>query len=152
MILSAEHVAALKNIAIETADADVVKEIAAEEGGEASQLETLHRFEAAAAKKQKISKVLDRMDAKRFTDVQQKRYNPDPIIRVRCTKPKREKRITLHITRAGPVQQYTETLFASELKKYGLTEWLQIKDIIATHKGIHAQELKVALNQLIEKC
>ena len=36
--LSAEHVAALKNIAIETADADVVKEIAAEEGGEASQL------------------------------------------------------------------------------------------------------------------
>ena len=34
--LSAEHVAALKNIAIETADAEVVKEIAAEEGGEAS--------------------------------------------------------------------------------------------------------------------
>ena len=31
--LSTEHVAALKNIAIEAADADVVKEIAAEEGG-----------------------------------------------------------------------------------------------------------------------
>ena len=34
--LSAEHVAALKNIAIETADAEVVREIAAEEGGEAT--------------------------------------------------------------------------------------------------------------------
>ena len=51
-----------------------------------------------------------------------------------------------------PVQQYMETIFASELQKYGLTEWLQIQNIIASHQGIHAQELKVALNQLIEKC
>ena len=93
--LSAEHVAALKNIAIETADAEVVKEIAAEEGGEANQLETMHQFEAAAAKKRKLSNVLDRMDAKRFANVQKKRFNPDPIIRVRCTKPQREKRLTL---------------------------------------------------------
>ena len=69
-VLSAEHVAALKNVTIETADAEVVKEIAAEEGGEATQLETLHQFEAAAAKKRKISKVLDKMDAKRFVGVQ----------------------------------------------------------------------------------
>ena len=79
----------------------MVKEIAAEEGGEASQLETMQRFQAATAKKKKISNVLDRMDAKRFANVQQKRSNPDPIIRVRCTKPQREKRLTLHITRAG---------------------------------------------------
>lgn len=151
--LSTEHVAALHNIAIESADADVVRKIAAEEGGEASQLEVLHSFEAAAAKKHKISKVLDRMDAKRYADVQHKRHNPDPITKVRCTKPQQEKRLKLHITRTGgPVGQYTETLYASELQKYGLSEWLQIQNIIATHKGIHAQELKVALNQLIEKC
>ena len=89
----------MKNIAIETADAEVVKEIAAEEGGEATQLESLQQFEAAAAKRRKLSNVLDRMDAKRFANVQQKRSNPDPIIRVRCTKPQREKRLTLHITR-----------------------------------------------------
>ena len=100
--LSAEHVAALKNIAIETADAEAAKEIAAEEGGEASQLETLQKFAAAAAKKKKISSVLDRVDAKQFANVLQKRSNPDPIIKVRCTKPKQEKRLTLHITRAGP--------------------------------------------------
>ncbi|KAL4590854.1 hypothetical protein LXL04_003798 [Taraxacum kok-saghyz] len=121
-ILSVEHILALKNIAIEAADADVVKYIAAEEGGEATQLETLHQFEAADAKKQKISKVLDQMDAKRYAGVQHKSFNPDPIIRV------------------------------SELQKYGLSEWLQIQEIIVTHQGIHALELKVALNQLIEKC
>ncbi|KAL4586416.1 hypothetical protein LXL04_011052 [Taraxacum kok-saghyz] len=148
----AEHIAALHNIAIEAADDDVVKEIAAEEGGESSQLKALHQFEAAAAKKQKISNILDRMDAKRYANVQNKRYNPDPIIKVRCTKPKREKRLSLHITRAGPVQQYTESLFASELQKYGLSVWLQIKNIIATHQGINAKELKIALNQLIENC
>ena len=85
--------------------------------------------------------------------MQHKRHNPDPIIKVRCTKPQQEKRLKLHITRAGgPVRQYTETIYASELQKYGLSEWLQIQNIIATHKGIHAQELKVALNRLIEKC
>ena len=46
----------------------------------------------------------------------------------------------------SPVHQYTETLFASELQKFGLTEWLQIQEIIATHQGIHAQELKLGLN------
>ena len=130
----------------------MVKEIAAEKGGEASQLETMQKFEAAAAKNRKVSNVLDWMDAKRFANVQQKRSNPDPIIKVRCTKPKREKRLTLHITRAGHVQRYTETIFASELQRYGLSEWLQIQDIIANHKSIHAQELKVALSHLIEKC
>ena len=115
--LLAEHVAALKNIAIETTDVEVVKDIAAEEGGEATQLESLQQFEAAAAKKRKLSNVLDRMDAKRFANVQQKRFNPDHVIRVRCTKPKQEKILALHITRAGPVQQYTEVIFANELPK-----------------------------------
>ena len=92
------------------------------------------------------------MDAKHFANVQQKRSSPDPIIRVRCTKPHRERRLTLHITRAGPVQKYTETIFASELPKYGLSAWLQIQEIIATHKSIHAQELKVVPSELIAKC
>ena len=50
------------------------------------------------------------------------------------------------------MRKYTEVIFASELQKYGLSEWLQIQDIIASHKSIHAQELKVALSQLIQKC
>ena len=92
------------------------------------------------------------MDENRFANVQQKHFNPDPIIRVRCTKPKKDKMLTLHITRNGPVQKYTEVIFASELPKYGFSEWTQIQDIVASHKGIHAQELKLALNSLIEKC
>ena len=78
---SAEHVVALKNIAIENADAEMVKKVAAAEGGEATQLETMHKFEEAAAKKRRVKNVLDRMDSKRFANVQQKRFNPDPIIR-----------------------------------------------------------------------
>ena len=75
---SAEHAASLKNIAIENDDAEMVKKVAAEEGGEASQLKTMSHFEEEAARKKKVSSVLDRMDAKRFANVQQKRFNPDP--------------------------------------------------------------------------
>ncbi|KAL4573531.1 hypothetical protein LXL04_020341 [Taraxacum kok-saghyz] len=69
------------------------------------------------------------MDQKRFTGVHKRRLNPDPIIR----------------------NKYNEVIFASELPKYGFGEWVQIQDIIASHKGLHALELKLALNSLIEK-
>ena len=82
----------------------------------------MFHFEEEAAKKKKLGSILDKMDEKRFADVQKKRFNPDPIIRVRCTKPKRDKMLTLHITRNGPIQKYTEVIFASELPKYGVNE------------------------------
>ena len=69
---SAENIAALRNIATENEDAEVVKKVAAEEGGEASQLKTLFRFEEEAARKKKVGSILDRMDEKRFTGVQKR--------------------------------------------------------------------------------
>lgn len=47
--------------------------------------------------------------------------------------------------------EYIEVVFARELFKYGYNEWIQIQDIIDKHKGIHAQEVKLALQQLISK-
>lgn len=41
--------------------------------------------------------------------------------------------------------------FSRELVKYGYNEWIQIQKIIAKHKGIHAQEVKLGLQQLINK-
>ena len=80
--LSAEHITALKNLAIENADAEIVKKMAAEEGGEESQVKTLSLFERESAKRKKLGSILDRMDEKRFANVQHKQHNPDPIIRV----------------------------------------------------------------------
>ena len=70
---------------------------------------------------------------------------------MRCTKLKKEKVLTVHITRDGPSHRYTEVIFASELTKYGFSEWTQMQSIIENHKGIHAEELKLALKSLIEK-
>ena len=83
---SVEHIAALQNIATKNQDAEIVKRVAAEEGGEASQSKTLFRFEEEAARKKKLGSILNRMDEKRFAGVHKRRLNPDPIVRVRCTK------------------------------------------------------------------
>ena len=99
---SAEHITALQNFATLNQDAEVAKEFAAEEGGEDSQRKQLFRFKEEIARKKKIGNILDKMDLKRYADVHERRINPDPIIRVRCTKPKKDKILTMHITRNGP--------------------------------------------------
>ena len=86
----------------------------------------MFHFEEETAKKKKIGSILDRMDEKRFAGVHKRRFNPDPIIRVRCTRPKKDKILTLPITQNGHLQKYTEVIFASELPKYGLSKWMQI--------------------------
>ena len=76
-VLSAKHIAALKNIATENADAEMVKKVAAEEGGKATQRKHLFHLEEETAKKKKLGNILDRMDEKRFANVQKKRFNCD---------------------------------------------------------------------------
>ena len=90
-VYSTEHIAALQNLATLNQDAEVVNKIAAQEGGEDTQCENLFRFEEEAARKKKIGGILDKMDQKRYADVHKRRLNPDPIIRVRCTKLTKEK-------------------------------------------------------------
>ena len=96
--------------------------------------------------------VLEKIDRARFANFETRRVSPDPIIGVKATKPSGNKILTLHITRQGGVRgKYTETLFASELVKYGLSEWNQLLSFAEKQKGKYGQELKVALNNLIEK-
>lgn len=47
--------------------------------------------------------------------------------------------------------EYTEVIFARELVKYGYNEWIQIHEIISEHKGVNAQEVKLAIQTLINK-
>ena len=112
---SVEHIAAPHNIATKNQDAEVVKKVAAEQGGKASQRKTLFHFEEEAVKKKKIGSILYRMDDKRFAGVQNRRFNPVPIIRARCTKPKKDKILTLHITRNGPSQNTLKMFFPASL-------------------------------------
>ena len=45
--------------------------------------------------------ILDKIDWARFENVQNRRISPDPIIKVRATKQKENKILTLHIVRQG---------------------------------------------------
>ena len=47
----------------------MVKKVAAKEGGEASQLKTLSRFEEEATRKKKVGIIRDRIEEKRFANV-----------------------------------------------------------------------------------
>ena len=80
--------------------------------------------------------VLEKIDRARFANYETRRVSADPIIGVKATKPSDNKILTLHITRQGGVKgKYTETLFASELVKYGLSEWNQLLSFAEKQKG-----------------
>ena len=55
------------------------------------------------------------------------------------------------LVKGGVRGTYTETVFAKELVKYGLSEWNQLLSIAEKQRGKYGQELKVALESLIEK-
>ena len=94
---------------------------------------------------------LDKIDRARFANVQNRRISPDQIIKVRATKPKENKILTLHISRQGIKGHYTEVIFGRELVKYGLSEWNQLLSLGEKQKEKCGQELKVALERLIER-
>ena len=95
--------------------------------------------------------MLDKINRARFANFETRRKNSDPIIRVRATNPKENKVLTLYIVRQGVRGTYTEILFAPELFRYGLSEWNQLVSLAEKQRGKYGQELKVALESLIEK-
>lgn len=107
-------------------------------------------FQQHPAQQKRVSKLNVRTDRKKFGYVLARRSKIDPMIKVGCTKPKNES-LNIHLVRKKMDYEYIEVVFARELFKYGYNEWIQIQDIIDKHKGIHAQEVKLALQQLISK-
>ncbi|KAL4581018.1 hypothetical protein LXL04_017224 [Taraxacum kok-saghyz] len=100
----------------------------------------------------KKESILEKTYRARFANFETRRVSSDPIIRVRATKPNENKILTLHITRPGGVRgTYTVIIFAKELVKYGLSEWNQLLSLAEKQRGKYGQELKVALESLIEK-
>ena len=132
-------------------DVETIKSIVSCEDGLKHQLDSLYQFKEEVAKKKTIKDIMLKIDRSKYIDVHIKRSKPDPIIRVRCTKPKKDKKLAMLLIRKSHDQSYTEVIFVRELLKYGYNEWIKILDIIKNHKGIHAQELKLTLDILINK-
>ncbi|KAL7583869.1 hypothetical protein Lser_V15G42257 [Lactuca serriola] len=86
----------------------------------------------------------DRIDRKEFGDIMTQRTKLDPIMKVIRTKPTNEY-LKLQLVRKKREYEYTEVIFARELVKFGYSECMHIHEIINKHKGIHVQEVKLAI-------
>ncbi|KAL7609786.1 hypothetical protein Lser_V15G10482 [Lactuca serriola] len=101
--------------------------------------------------KSKTDSVLDRIDRKRFQDVLKRRVCSDKIIKVKASKPRNEKVLTLLITRQGPQHPYTEVVKRDELIKYGYSEWMELLELASKQTSALSSELTCALHLLIKK-
>nr|KAJ0202042.1 hypothetical protein LSAT_V11C600336070 [Lactuca sativa] len=106
---------------------------------------------STVSSKPKADNVLDRIDRKRFEDVFKRRMCEDKIIKVKASKPRSEKILSLLITRQGSQHSYTEVVKRDELIRYGYSEWMELLDLASKQTSAHSSELTYALHLLIKK-
>ncbi|CAI9276066.1 unnamed protein product [Lactuca saligna] len=59
--------------------------------------------------------------------------------------------LKIHMVRKKFKYEYIDVIFALELVKYGHSEWIQIQEIIYKQIGVQSQEVKLAIQHLINK-
>nr|KAJ0188603.1 hypothetical protein LSAT_V11C900505350 [Lactuca sativa] len=147
----------LKNIA--QADETLIQHKLQAKGSFEAQMQKFFEFQSKSQSSQpslssckpKTDSVLDRIDRKRFEDVLNRRVCGDKIIKVKASKPRNEKILTLLITRQGPLHSYTEVVKRDELIKYGYSEWMELLELASKQTSAHSSELTCALHLLIKK-
>nr|KAJ0221449.1 hypothetical protein LSAT_V11C200050790 [Lactuca sativa] len=147
----------LKNIA--QADESLIQHKLQAKGSFEAQMHKFLEFQSKAQSSQppigpskpKADSVLDRIDRKRFEDVFDRRMCGDKIIKVKASKPRNEKILTLLITRQGPQHSYSEVVKRYELIRYGYLEWMELLDLASKQTSAHSSELICALHLLIKK-
>nr|KAJ0208728.1 hypothetical protein LSAT_V11C400178780 [Lactuca sativa] len=147
----------LKNIA--QADESLIQHKLQAKGSFEAQMQKFLEFQSKAQSSQpppgpskpKTDSVLDRIDRKIFEDVPNRRMCGDKIIKVKASKPRNEKILTLLITRQGPQHSYTEVVKRDELIRYGYSEWMELLDLASKQTSAHSSELTCALHLLIKK-
>nr|KAJ0211649.1 hypothetical protein LSAT_V11C400176420 [Lactuca sativa] len=147
----------LKNIA--QADESLIQHKLQAKGSFEAQMQKFLEFQSKAQSSQpppshskpKTYSVLDRIDRKRFEDVLKRRVCVDKIIKVKASKPRNEKILTLLITRQGPQHSYTKVVKRDELIKYGYSEWMELLELASKQTSAHSSELTCALHLLIKK-
>jgi hypothetical protein len=80
-----------------------------------------------------------------------RRASIDKIIKVKASKPRAEKVLTLFITRQGPMGVYTEVLKRDALIALGYTEWEELLELARKQTSALSSELMLALQMLIKK-
>ncbi|CAI9260052.1 unnamed protein product [Lactuca saligna] len=110
--------------------------------------EKAHCFNNNMDKQHIVSNLYNQINRKKLERFLRK--NPNPIIRVRCTKPKNDS-LKLHLVRKKTEYEYTEVMFAHQLVKFSYNKWMQILEIINKYKSVHAQEVKLEIQQLLNK-
>nr|KAJ0205854.1 hypothetical protein LSAT_V11C500251910 [Lactuca sativa] len=147
----------LKNIA--QADESLIQRKLQAKGSFEAQMQKFLEFQSKAQSSQplpghskpKTDSVLDRIDRKRFEDILNRRMCGDKIIKVKASKPRNEKILTLLITRQGPQHSYTEVVKRDELIRYGYSEWMELLELASKQTSAHSSELTCALHLLIKK-
>nr|KAJ0191839.1 hypothetical protein LSAT_V11C800403280 [Lactuca sativa] len=147
----------LKNIA--QADESLIQHKLQAKGSFEAQMQKFLEFQSKAqssqppsgSSKPKADSVLDRIDRKRFEDVLNRRICGDKIIKVKASKPRSEKILTLLITHQGSQHSYTEVVKRDELIRYGYSEWMELLDLASKKTSAHSSELTCALHLLIKK-
>nr|KAJ0208954.1 hypothetical protein LSAT_V11C400222450 [Lactuca sativa] len=147
----------LKNIA--QADESLIQHKLQAKGSFEAQMQKFLEFQSKAqssqpppsSSKSKTDSVLDRIDRKRFEDILNRRMCGDKIIKVKASKPRNEKILTLLITRQGSQHFYTEVVKRDELIRYGYSEWMELLDLASKQTSAHSSELTCALHLLIKK-
>nr|KAJ0214697.1 hypothetical protein LSAT_V11C400189010 [Lactuca sativa] len=147
----------VKNIA--QADESLIQHKLQVKGSFEAQMQKFLEFQSKAQSSQpppgpgkpKTDSVLDRINRKRFEDVLNRRMCGDKIIKVKASKPRNEKILTLLITRQGPQHSYIEVVKRDELIRYGYSEWMELLDLASKQTSAHSSELTCALHLLIKK-
>ena len=147
----------LKNIA--QADESLIQHKLQAKGSFEAQMQKFLEYQSKSkssqpppsSSKSKTDSALDRIDRKRFQHVHKRRVSSDKIIKVKASKPRNEKVLTLLITRQGPQHPYTEVVKRDELIKYGLSEWMELLELASKQTSALSSELTCALHLLIKK-
>lgn len=85
----------------------------------------IQRLNIDVTKWNMVSELNDRINEKKFRDVLGQRYQPDPIMKVKRSKPKDES-LKIHLVWKKEEYEYTKVVFACELVKYNYIDWIQI--------------------------
>lgn len=85
----AEHnIATINQVIYQLDSTKVIPEIATTEGSLYECKKTLKKFNDEVDKKKRVDEILNKIDRSTCTDIFLRRFSPDLILKVRCTKPK----------------------------------------------------------------
>lgn len=115
-----KHNAATCNNTIHKHDSiKTIPKVASTEGIMVEHMIVIKLFNVEFDKKSKVEEILTKINRSKYDDVLQIIFCPNDIVKFRCTKPKSEKILTVHLTIIDSKGEYPEKIHVSNLVKYG---------------------------------